>query len=120
MHCGPEVHEIFPVRHGDGFVAQLWFGVHETQPPLPSQTWFVPQLVPAGRFELSTQRGPRVQSTCPARQPGSGFVEHACPGVQPTHAPLLLQTEPASHTVPGGLSRLFEHHGPTLQLMRPV
>jgi hypothetical protein len=51
----PEVHVVWPVRQVLGLVVQLRPAVHETHAPLPSQTWLVPQLVPADLLAPSTQ-----------------------------------------------------------------
>jgi hypothetical protein len=85
----PVEQEVMPVRHGAGFVAQVWPAVHATQAP-PLQTWSVPQEVPLGMdVPLSTHVvEPVAQEVTPARQ-AVGFVPQASPAVQPVHTPPL-------------------------------
>ena len=51
----PVEHEIMPFLQMLGLVLQAAPAVQATQPPLPSQTWLVPQVVPAALLPPSTQ-----------------------------------------------------------------
>jgi hypothetical protein len=106
----PVEQEVVPVRHGAGFVAQVWPAVQETQAPA-LQTRFAPQPVPSARdVPLSTHVvEPVAQEVTPARQ-AVGFVPQASPAVQPVHTP-PLQTWSVPQTVPfcSGTRELSRH-----------
>jgi hypothetical protein len=46
---------VTPLAHAFGLPVHDCPGVQAAQAPAPSQTWFVPQGVPAERFPKSTQ-----------------------------------------------------------------
>jgi hypothetical protein len=71
----------------------------ETQLPLPSQTWLVPQGVPgATPVRLLHTETPVEQSEVPALQMLPGGL-HATPALQAPHRP-PWQTSPEPHGVP--------------------
>jgi hypothetical protein len=74
----PVRHEVTPLRQIDGLVVQAWPAVHDTQVPLPLQTWLVPQVVPAAVSPVSMHFGaPDAQSMTPVLHGDPGFVLHA-------------------------------------------
>jgi len=83
---------------------QLWLGVHAPPVPLPSQTWFVPQLVPAALLVLASTHllAPVAHDVVPFLQ-ALGFVVHEVPAVQATQVPLPLQTMLVPQPVPAAL-----------------
>jgi hypothetical protein len=56
--CTPVAHDVTPFAHGFGLPVQDSPAVHVPHVPLPSQTLFVPQGVPADRLPKSRQIGP--------------------------------------------------------------
>jgi len=89
----PVVHEMMPVLHCDGLPLHDVPAVHITQAPEPSQTWFVPQAVPAPLAAPSVQVATPVEhDVTPLRQAAWGFVVQPWPAVQSAHCPLALQT----------------------------
>jgi hypothetical protein len=104
--CAPEAHVVWPVRQVLGLVVQLRPAVHETHAPLPSQTWLVPQLVPADLLAPSTQVVvPVLQLVVPCLH-AVGFAAQFCPAVQvpqkpaPSHTWLVPQLVPADFGLP--------------------
>lgn len=89
----PVLQLVMPVKQGFGLLVQLWLGVHAPQVPLPSQTWFVPQLVPADLLVLPSTHfmAPVVHDVVPFLQT-LGLVVHELPAVHATQMPLPLQT----------------------------
>src|SRR5438309_1944663 len=94
MHvCAPVVHAVTPAEHAPGLPVHDCPALHA---PLPSQTWPMPQPVPATRFSPSMQLvttpvqivvpclhavGLPVQ-LCMARQaPQNPLPSHSCPPV---------------------------------------
>jgi hypothetical protein len=76
--------------------------VHELQVPTPSQTMFVPQLVPAALLVSSPQTGaPVVQENFPVLQPLLGWQE--APAVQLPQPPTPSQTMFVPQLVPAAL-----------------
>jgi hypothetical protein len=104
MHAwAPVVQAVMPFLQIDGLVVQAVPAVHETQVPLPLQTWLLPQVVPAAVLPESRQRGaPIVQSTTPVLHGAPGFMLQALPASHATHCPLPLQTmfEPQAAPAP--------------------
>jgi hypothetical protein len=97
----PVTQEVMPLRQTDGLVAHVIPAVHDTHVPVPLQTWFVPQVVPAAVLPESRQRGaPVVQSVMPVLQGEPGFVVHASPAMHITHCPLPLHTMPEPQAAP--------------------
>jgi hypothetical protein len=91
--CAPVAHEVTPLRHALGFVVHAAPAVHDTQAPLPLQTWFVPQLVPAAFAAPFTQVcAPEAHDVTPSKHAGLGFEVHACPEVHATQDPVELHT----------------------------
>jgi hypothetical protein len=90
--------------------------VQEPQVPLPSQTWFVPQLVPAFWFVAESTQvwAPVWQLVTPALHL-FGLVEQARPAVQLTHAPVPLQTRFVPQPVPADLLLDAAQTGPDAQ-----
>jgi hypothetical protein len=77
--------------------------VHETQVPPPSQTMFMPQLVPADLLVPSTQvMAPVAQEVVPFLQL-FGLPMHDWLGVHPTQPPEPLQTMLVPQLTPGDL-----------------
>src|SRR5262245_59431183 len=88
----PVVHDVVPVLHGFGLVEQDWPAVQLMQPPMPLQTWLVPQFTPGILLVPSLQVGtPLEQVVVPFRQ-GLPLPVHDMPAVQATQAPAPLQT----------------------------
>ena len=88
------------VRHGV-VVVHAMFIVHATHPPLPLQTWFVPQDRPAAASPVALHTGAPVEhASVPVRQGSVGV--HAIPTTQGTHVPVGLQTPPGQVVVPAG------------------
>src|SRR4029453_9848614 len=88
--------------------------VHETQVPAPSQTMFMPQLVPADLVVPSTQvMAPVAQEVVPFLQL-FGLPVQVCPAVHPTQPPDPLQTMLVPQPTPGDLLV------PSTQAMTPV
>jgi len=96
LHTGaPVVHEVFP---GLQTLPQSAMAVQDEQLPLPSHTWLVPQLVPAGIIFWFLQTGvPVLQSKVPALQADP----QAAPIVQETQLPFPSQTCPLPQLTPG-------------------
>jgi hypothetical protein len=104
---GPvSVHVWFPAKShavvplSQAFVGvQERFAMHVLQTPEPLQTWFVPQLVPAGRGPVSTQTGaPVEQEIVPLSHVFVGG--QAAPAVQELQLPVPLQTRFVPQLVP--------------------
>ena len=99
----PVAHDETPLVHGLGLPVHTWPAAQAVQPPLPSQTLSVPQVVPAERLPKSTHTGaPVEQLTMPVLH-GVGLVEQFAFAVQVPQAPLPSQTLSAPQTVPAGL-----------------
>jgi hypothetical protein len=96
--------------------------VQATHAPLPLQTRFVPQIVPAafGVPVLSQVCEPVAQEKAPSRH-GFGLVAQAPPAVQPTQDP-PLQTRFVPQPVPFGSAVAVATHvcEPVAQEVRPV
>ena len=89
------LHEVFPGLH---VLPQVALAVQDEQLPLPSHTWLVPQLVPAGIIFWFLQTGvPVLQSKVPALQADP----QAAPIVQETQLPFPSQTCPLPQLTPG-------------------
>jgi len=92
-----------PVLHAVGFVEQFAFGVQLPQPPLPSQTMLVPQLVPPDLLTPSTQVcAPVAHEVTPVLH-AFGLPVHGCPALHAAQAPLPSQTMPTPQLVPAGV-----------------
>jgi hypothetical protein len=99
----PVAQLVRPVKHGFGLVVQTMLAVHAPQVPLPLQTMFVPQLVPAAMLLPSTQViVPDEQAVMPLRH-GFGLPVQAMPAVQLPQAPEPLQTRLLPQLVPAAL-----------------
>jgi len=110
----PVVQVVRPVKQGFGFVVQAWFAVHVPQFPLPSQTMFVPQLVPPILLLPSTQVwAPVAQEFVPFLQM-LGLVVQEPLAVQETQVPEPLQTMLVPQLVPAILLL------PSTQVWAPV
>jgi hypothetical protein len=97
----PVSHEVTPFRQTDGLVVQAVPAEHGTQVPLPLQTWFVPQVVPAAVLPESRQTGaPVLQSMTPVLHGAPGLVLQALPASHVTQVPLPLHTMFEPHAVP--------------------
>jgi hypothetical protein len=97
--CVPVLHEVMPVRHGSGFVAQASPAVQEEQVPA-LHTRFVPQLVPFARSAPSTHWDvPVAQEVTPRLQSASGLPGQASPAAQVEQVP-ALQTLSVPQVVP--------------------
>src|SRR4029079_1064861 len=97
----PATHDVTPLRQTDGLVVHAWLAVHDTHVPVPLQTWFVPQVVPAAVLPLSTHLGaPEAQAITPVLQGEPGFVVQALPASHITHWPLPLHTWFVPHAMP--------------------
>jgi hypothetical protein len=71
---------------------------------LPSHTWLVPQLVPAGFGVPSTHVcAPVLQEVTPYRQAALGLVVHDRPSVHDTQLPEPLHTMFVPQAVPAAL-----------------
>ncbi len=103
----PVAHEVVPTWHGSAGV-QASPAVHATHAPAPSQTWSVPQLVPAAIGGPSTQTGPAVHDIVPVALHAVGVQD--APGVQETHAPEASQTASVPQEVPGARSAPVSAH----------
>jgi hypothetical protein len=111
----PVLQLVTPVKHGFGLPVQLWFGVHAPQVPMPSQTWLVPQLVPAVLLPVpSTQVVPPVRHDVVPILHALGLPVHVLPAVQATQTPLPLQTMLVPQPVPAALLL------PSMHVMPPV
>jgi hypothetical protein len=110
----PVVQEATPLVHGFGLPVQLCPVAHVPQNPFPSQTWLVPQVVPAMRLPPSMQVGaPVVQETTPALH-CDGFPPHDAPAEHITQLPEPSQTRLVPQPVPGDLAL------PSTQVCAPV
>ncbi len=100
----PVVHEVTPLKHPEfGLVAQAWPAVHAPQKPLPSQTWFEPQVSPPGWFAPSMQVCvPVVHEVMPLRH-ALGLPLQFEPAVQAVQTPAELHTWLAPQLVPAGV-----------------
>jgi hypothetical protein len=118
--CTPEVQEVTPVRQAPGFVVQAWPAVQLTHAPAPSQTWFVPQPVPAGLLpESAHTRAPEPQVVRPVLHT-PGLVLHVWPAVQLTQLPDALHTWLLPQAVPVALFAPSTHVVmPVVQLVCP-
>jgi hypothetical protein len=122
MHCWlPVVHDVTPVRQGDGLVLQGWPDLQATQAPDPLHTMSVPQGVPAGLLPLSTHVcAPVAQLVRPVRHT-PGLVVQDCPAVHATQAPAPSHTMFVPQDVPAGLfTSSTQVVVPVLQLVLPV
>ena len=103
----PELHAIRPSMHGaPGFVAQprpAWQNMH---PPLPVQTKFMPQLVPAAEGTPSSQPVSAPQVVTPTKHGWPGFVAHAAPDTQAAQPP-SRHTWSGPQAVPSGFAAPF-------------
>lgn len=110
----PVVHEATPLIQGFGLPVQLCPMEQVPQNPFPSQTWFVPQVVPPPRLPPSVQVGaPVVQETTPALH-CDGFPPHDAPAEHITQLPEPSQTRLVPQAVPGDLAV------PSMQVCAPV
>jgi hypothetical protein len=118
----PVAHEVMPVRHGSGFVAQVRPAVQATHVP-PLQTWFVPQPVPFGIcVAVSTQVcEPVAQEVVPATH-GFGLFEQGPPAVQVEQTPpLQTWSGPQERPFGSGTAGLSTHvSAPVEQEVSPV
>ena len=118
----PVAHDVMPVRHGSGFVAQVRFAVQATHVP-PLQTWSAPQVVPFGIWVVVSMQvcEPVAQEVVPARH-GFGFVEQASPAVQEAHTPPLhTRFAPQDRPFGSGTAALSTHvSAPVEQAVSPV
>jgi hypothetical protein len=97
----PVEHEVMPFLQMLGLVLQAAPAVQATQVPLPLQTMFVPQGVPADLSPASTQvMAPVVQEDVPALQ-GFGLPVQDWPAVQAMQPPVPLQTMLVPQLTPG-------------------
>jgi hypothetical protein len=93
---------------------QDWPAAHATQAPLPSQTLFVPQVVPGERLPKSWQTdAPESQLMMPVLH-GFGFAVQFAFAVQAAQAPLPSHTMFAPQVVPAAL------FAPSVQVCAPV
>lgn len=83
----PVEHSVTPRRQGLGLPVQGVPGEHSAQPPAPSQTWFVPQAVPAGAFALSMHPGVAPHVVRPRLHGLPGLAEHATLATHAWHEP---------------------------------
>ena len=104
MHCWlPVVQEVTPVRQDEGLVVQDIAELQATQVAAVSQTWLVPQLVPADLLMESAQTcAPVLHEVSPVLQT-PGLVVHAAPPVQAAQEPATSHTRFEPQLVPGGL-----------------
>ncbi len=91
---------------------QLLLAAQATQPPSPSHTWSVPQVVPAATLVPSAHTGaPEVQSSAPAMHGAPALVVQAAPLAQATQPPLPSHTCPAPQAVPAATAAPSLHTG---------
>lgn len=83
----PVEHSVTPRRHGFGLPEHGVPGEQRAQPPAPSQTWFVPQAVPAGAFAPSMHPGVAPHVVRPRLHGLPGLAEQATSGTQAWHEP---------------------------------
>jgi hypothetical protein len=101
-HTGPPLaQEVVPTLQAVGLPVHAAPAVQETQEPVPLQTRFVPQLVPAPMVvAVSTHTcAPVAQLVTPALHV-FGLVEQEAPAVQATQEPEPLQTRLVPQLVP--------------------
>src|ERR1051325_2727897 len=99
----PVVQEVVPFLHMLGVVVHAPPAVQLTHMPLPSQTWLVPQPVPAALLPPSMQvMAPVMQVVVPFLH-AVGLPVHDWPAVQATQTPLPLQTMLVPQAMPGDL-----------------
>ena len=105
----PVAHDVAPTRHGLAAGVQVAPAVHDTQPPVLSQTRFEPQAVPAGTA-VCTQLGEPTAShaTEPVWQSSAGAQ-----AVPATHAHVpALQFRSVPQAVPLGCEPVAVQTGP--------
>jgi hypothetical protein len=120
-HFGaPPAQSITPVLQGaPGFVVQVLPASHVTHCPLPLQTMFEPQAVPAPALSPSAQPAADPQVTTPSLQTPPGLVVQMVPAAQVVQAP-ALQTFSVPQNVPSGALMSSLHWGaPVLQVIAP-
>ncbi len=125
--AAPLPHRVCPTKH-ESPASQAAPSVQLAQPPSPSHTAFIPQLVPAATAPAARHRSkPWEQSVTPPAQADSA---HDAPEVHPTQPPSAAQTAEVPHEVPTGNVPVEEHcadpvlqsrdprrHGPLMQLL---
>jgi hypothetical protein len=112
--CEPLEQEVVPVLQMLGLVVQEAPAVQETHMPVPLQTMFMPQVVPAGVLPPSMQViAPLEHEVVPVLQ-AVGLPVHDWPAVHETHEPAPLQTLSVPQLTPGALLL------PSLQVIAPV
>jgi hypothetical protein len=100
-HTGaPLEQSMVPDRHGLGFPVHEAPCTHDTHAPVASHTWFVPQLVPAGRWVAASWHTgvPLLHERLPFLH-AVGFPVHAAPWVHTPQNP-ALHTSPGPHICP--------------------
>lgn len=105
-----------------GLVVQAMPAEHETQTPVPLQTWLVPQLRPAAFGVPFAQTGPPLlHEMAPLKHEGDGLVVQLAPSVHATHTPSELHTRLVPQLVPVDFGVLFTHVcTPLAQEVMPV
>src|SRR4029079_158637 len=107
-------HDVVPFLQMLGLLLQVVPEVHEMHMPVPLQTMFMPQVVPAGVLPPSMQViAPLEQLVVPVLQL-VGLPLHDWPAVQATHEPAPLQTMLVPQPTPGDLLL------PSLHVIAPV
>jgi hypothetical protein len=103
--CAPVEHDVTPTWQSvPGFVVQPASAMHETHAPLPLQTWFVPQPMPAVAALASMHAlVPVAQLVVPVLHGAPGLVVQLWPATQARHCPLPLQTSPEPQGTPPGM-----------------